>query len=203
LGVHSRRVPQTDSTQGNLLRAVESLAEAFEVRSARYALIGGVASVHHGVSQLTRHVEFLIEVPETALPELLDDLMKQGFTLDPAVVITRYVEEHFASFMFGGVRVDWLRPIIPVYSRTIHTAAPGEWTPGHSVRVATAESLILTKMVAFRLQDQMDIETLLTANRDTIDVSLIREEWAFFAATQPERTTWLESVIAKRVVRRE
>jgi hypothetical protein len=43
----------------------------------------------------------------------------------------------------------------------------------------------------------------LTANRDTIDVDLIREEWAPFAATEAERTTWLESVIARRVVRRE
>ena len=41
-----------------------------------------------------------------------------------------------------------------------------EWTEGHTVRVATAEGLILTKMVAFRPQDQIDIETLLTANRD-------------------------------------
>ena len=63
--------------------------------------------------------------------------------------------------------------------------------------------LILTKMVAFRPQDQMDIETLLTANRDTIDVQLILEEWSPFAAIEAERTAWLEAVIARRVVRRE
>jgi hypothetical protein len=63
--------------------------------------------------------------------------------------------------------------------------------------------LILTKMVAFRPQDQIDIETLLTANRDTIDVSLIREQWGPFAATEAERTAWLEAAIEKRVTRRE
>jgi len=47
------------------------------------------------------------------------------------------------------------------------------------------------------------METLVTANRDTIDVELIREEWSPFAATEAERTAWLEAVIAKRVVRRE
>jgi hypothetical protein len=56
---------------------------------------------------------------------------------------------------------------------------------------------------AFWSQDQIDMETLLTLSRDTIDVDLIREEWSPFAATEAERTTWLESVIAKRVVRRE
>ena len=69
--------------------------------------------------------------------------------------------------------------------------------------MATAEGLILTKMVAFRTQDQMDIETLLTANRDEIDLDLIREEWSPFATTEAERTAWLEATIAKRVIRRE
>lgn len=82
-------------------------------------------------------------------------------------------------------------------------AGPMEWSEGQTVRVATAEGLILTKQVAFRSQDQADIDTLLTANRDTIDVGLIREEWSPFAASEAERTAWLEAAIAKRVVRRE
>lgn len=58
-------------------------------------------------------------------------------------------------------------------------------------------------MVAFRPQDQIDIETLLTANRDTINVNLIREQWTPFVETEAERTAWLEAAIARRVVRRE
>jgi len=76
------------------------------------------------------------------------------------------------------------------------------WSEGHSIRVATAEGLILTKMVAFRLQDQLDIETLLTANRDTIDTDIIHAEWSPFAASEPQRTAWLEEAIARRVERR-
>ena len=69
--------------------------------------------------------------------------------------------------------------------------------------MATAEGLILTKMVAFSPQDQVDIETLLTANCDEIDVAMIRQEWSPFAAMEPQRTEWLEAAIARRVVRRE
>ena len=58
------------------------------------------------------------------------------------------------------------------------------WTEGYPIRVVTAEGLILTKMVAFRPQDQIDIDTLLTANRDNINIDLIREEWSPFAATE-------------------
>jgi hypothetical protein len=38
-----------------------------------------------------------------------------------------------------------------------------DWGVGHSLRVATAEGLILTKLIAFRDQDQADIVTLLAA----------------------------------------
>ncbi|MHB1558767.1 MAG: hypothetical protein ACYC61_15040 [Isosphaeraceae bacterium] len=108
-----------------------------------------------------------------------------------------------ASFGFGSVRVDCLKPVLTFYSRAIADAERMTWSEGHSLRVATAEGLILTKMVAFRPQDQIDIETLLTANRDTIDVDLIRREWSPFAALEPERTVWLESVIDRGIVRRE
>jgi hypothetical protein len=43
----------------------------------------------------------------------------------------------------------------------------------------------------------------LTANRDTIDVQQIHDEWSPFAQTEVERTEWLRATIAKRVVRRE
>ena len=82
-------------------------------------------------------------------------------------------------------------------------ATPLDWTPGHPIRVATAEGLILTKMLAFRAQDQLDIDTLLIANRDTIDVDLIRAEWSPFVTTDPARASWLEAAIDKRVVCRE
>ncbi len=179
------------------------MAEAFDARSIRYALIGGLAFVLRGRPRFTQDVDFLLEVPQILLPGLLDDLIERGCTLDPPVVIKQFVREHVASFPFGRVRIDWLKPVLPLYSRTLADAAPLEWTEGHTVRVATAEGLILTKMVAFRPQDQIDIETLLTANRDRIDIDLIREEWSPFATTEPERTAWLEATIARRVDRRE
>jgi hypothetical protein len=82
-------------------------------------------------------------------------------------------------------------------------AGPLVWTNDHLVRVASAEGLILTKIVAFRPQDQLDIDTLLTANRDKINIDFIREEWSPFAATEAELTTWLEAAIDKRIVRCE
>ena len=184
-------------------RAVEMLAESFAARSIRHALIGGLATSLRGRQRSTQDVDFLLDVPQIDLPGLLDDLIERGFTLDPSVVIPEYVRQHITAFSFGAVRIDWLKPVLPLYSRTLADATSLEWSQDHSIRVATAEGLILTKIVAFRPQDQIDIDTLLTANRDEIDVALIREEWSPFAATEPERTAWLEAAIDNRVVRRE
>jgi Nucleotidyl transferase AbiEii toxin, Type IV TA system len=192
-----------DLLSDELVRAVDALAEAFATRSVRHALIGGLATSMRGRPRFTQDVDFLLDVPQVALPGLLDDLAERGFAIEKDVVIREYVHEHITAFSFGPVRIDWLKPVLPFYSRALADAETLEWSEGHSVQVATAEGLILTKMVAFRPQDQVDIDVLLTANRDAIDVGLIREEWSPFAATEAERTVWLEAAIDKRVVRRE
>ena len=163
-----------------VILALESLAEAFQARNIRHALIGGLATSMRGRLRVTQDLDFLVDVTQVALPSLLDDLIARGFTLDPPTVIKEYVREHMTAFTFRTVPIDWLKPVLPFYSRVLVEASPMEWAQGHTVCVATAEGLIMTKMVAFRPQDQIDIETLLTANRDTIDLDLIREESGAF-----------------------
>lgn len=182
-----------------LIRAVELLSETFADRSIRYALVGGLATMMRGRPRFTQDVDVLLEVPQIALPPLLDDLSSRGFTLDVATVVSEFVREHLTTFRFGTVRIDWLKPVLPLYFRTLADASELTWTPGHSLRVATAEGLILTKMVAFRPQDQVDVETLLIANREEIDLDLIRREWSAVAAGEEARTAWLEDAIARLV----
>jgi hypothetical protein len=76
---------------------------------------------------------------------------------------------------FRGVRIDW-----PVYQHVIDRARLEEWLVSQ-VRVASPESLILTKLIAFRDQDQIDIASLLAANRDQLDLEYIRQEWSTIA----------------------
>lgn len=182
-----------------LIRAVELLLETFADRSIRYALIGGLATMLRGRPRFTQDVEILLEVPQVALPPLLKDLAARGFTLDVATVVSDFVRQHLTVFRFGSVRIDWLKPVLPLYSRALAEASELPWTKGHSLRVASAEGLILAKLVAFREQDQADIRTLLAANQAHMDLDLIRYEWQPFAASEAERTAWLEAAIAPHV----
>jgi hypothetical protein len=182
-----------------LVRSVEQLADAFGARSVRYAVVGGLGVIMRGRPRFTQDVDVLLDVPQLALPGLADELAARGFDVDPVTLIREYVREHMTVFRFGSIRIDWLKPVLPLYARALADASVLTWTPGHPLRVATAEGLILTKMVAFRPQDQVDIETLLIANRDEIDLAVIREEWSAVAAGEEDRTAWLEAAIARLV----
>jgi hypothetical protein len=180
-----------------LIRAVELLGETLADRSIHYALIGGLATMLRGRPRFTQDVDLLLEVPQIALPPLLDDLAERGFTLDLTTVVNQFVRENLTTFRFGTVRIDWLKPMLPLYVAALKDASELPWTPGHRLRVASAEGLILTKLVAFREQDQADIVTLLAANRGNIDLTMIRREWRPFADLEPARTAWLEATIAQ------
>jgi hypothetical protein len=188
-----------DLLADELIRAVELLADVFAAKSIRYAVVGGLATLMRGRPRFTQDVDILLDVPQLALPGLLDELARLGFTFERDTVIREYVREHMTAFRFGSVRIDWLKPVLPLYARTLADASSLTWTEDHPLRVATAEGLILTKMVAFRPQDQADIETLLIANRDEIDVGLIRQEWSAVAEGEETRTAWLEDAIARLV----
>lgn len=191
-------MPETpDSLAGDLVTAVEILGDVFENRRIRYALLGGLATMLRGRPRFTQDVDVLLEVPQIALPGLLDELVQRGFSLDRETAIRQFVDQHMTAFRFGVVRIDWLKPVLPLYAHALAAATPLPWGDSRMVRVLTPEGLIVTKLVAFRPQDQEDIRTLLAANRGEIDVELIRREWAAVAEGEEQRTAWLEAELAE------
>lgn len=184
-----------------LVRGVEALADTLEARAIRYALVGGLATLMRGRPRFTQDVDVLLDVPQLVLPGLLDELTQRGFTLDRTKVIEQYVRDHITAFRYGSIRIDWLKPVLPLYASALADASTLTWTEGHPLRVASAEGLILMKMASFRTQDQADIETLMIANRDALDIGLIRRQWSTVAEGEEARTAWLEDALARLVAR--
>lgn len=190
-------MPETpEPLAGDLVTALEMLGEVFDARGIRYALLGGLATILRGRPRFTQDIHILLEVPQSALPGLLDELADRGFTLDRDTVMRQFIQQHMTAFRFGVVRIDWLKPVLPLYAHALAAATSLPWTPGHFLRVLAPEGLIVTKMVAFRPQDQEDIRTLLAANQAEIDVDLTRREWAAVAHGEEQRTAWLEKELA-------
>lgn len=189
-----------DLLASELVRAVELLSDTFAAQSIRYALVGGLAVSMRSRPRFTQDVDVLLDVPQLKLPALLGALGHEGFAFDLPTVIREYVHDRLTTFWYANVRIDWLAPALPLYVRALTDAAVLPWTEGHALRVATPEGLILTKMVSFRPQDQIDIESLLIANRDSIDTDLIWREWSAVALGEESRTAWLEEAIGHLVL---
>src|SRR5262245_9999217 len=126
-----------------LFQAAHLIVEEFERRSLPYALIGGLAYGHHSNPRTTKDVDFLANIPQLALPRLLDALIAKGFELDLMATIKAWTQVGMVSFRYRGCRIDWLKPVIPMYHHILDRAKLETWL-GATMRVASPEGIILT-----------------------------------------------------------
>lgn len=152
----------------------------------RYAVVGGMGAGYRSQPRFTKDLDLLLTIPQLVLPGLLDDLQKRGFDFEPLTVIREWTQEHMTVLSYRGIRIDWLKPVIPAYVHILDRATEEPWLD-LPIRVASAEGLILLKLLAFRLQDQVDIENLVAANERTLDLDWIKAEWRTVASLDDPR----------------
>ncbi len=171
---------------GNLVSGLRQLTEVLHHLHIRHSLIGGLAVGYRSRPRFTVDVDLVLEIPQVTLPTLLEELEKRGFAFDMEKTIKEWTKEHLTVLTYHGVRIDWLKPILPLYQRVIDKAKTESWL-GTSFSIASPEGLILTKLIAARSQDWVDIENLLAANRGELDLDFIKSEWATIAANDDPR----------------
>jgi hypothetical protein len=174
------------SISNDMREALEGTTAAFEHYQVSYALIGGMAASYRSQPRFTKDFDFLVSVSQLVLPPLLEDLRQRGFQFDMLAIINEWALHHMVALSYRGIRIDWLKPLIPPYLHILDRATEETWL-GLPIRIASAEGLILLKLTAFRSQDQVDIENLVAANRDTLDVDWIRAEWQTVASLDDPR----------------
>lgn len=188
---------ESDRPADPLGAALEDVVAVLADAGIDYVLIGGLATGFRARPRYTNDIDLLLDVPLVALPSVLDRLRELGFEFDTRQVVEEFTRHHMAVLWRDGVRLDWLKPVLPAYRHVLERAAvePG---PTGSIRVATAEGLILLKLFAFRLQDQTDIEALVSANRDALDLDWIKQEWQTVFDMHDPRMQWLLGQVSAR-----
>jgi len=177
-------------------QALAEATAALDHHRVSYALIGGLAASYRSQPRFTKDIDFLIKVPQIVLPPLLEDLQRRGFQLDTLATIGEWTEHHMATLSYHGIRIDWLKPLIPAYLHVLERATVEPWLD-HSLRIASAEGLIILKLVAFRSQDQVDIENLVAANSHQLDLDWIKAEWQTIAGLDDPRMLRLLELVGQ------
>lgn len=193
--------PHSDPTLKPALRAaVQALAGALSSLPVPGMLIGGIAVIVRGVPRLTRDVDATIAGGTMGLADLIGRLRAHQIVprIDDAADFAEAHQVLLLRHEPSGVDVDLSIGWLPFELDALAAAQPLE-VAGVLVKVARAEDLIVYKAVAFRPQDQQDIERLLVLYGSSVDLTRIRRLVAEFAAAldEPGRLDAVEQVIRR------
>jgi len=153
----------------------KSLAMAIgflETHNYAYAVIGGLANQIWGEPRLTYDVDLKVVVPDLDYDALRSHIRKafprRGRPGVPEIPL-------LIDALIEGVVVDFLLAI-PGYEENIIARAVRMDLGGLSVRICTAEDLIIQKAVAGRPKDWQDIQGVIVEQQENLDYAYL-EDW--------------------------
>lgn len=165
-----------------LADVVVVLAGLFERLEISYAFGGALATSYWGVPRTTQDADCLIAVPALAYQRLADSLAADGFLIDePAGVqpvsvadLRRQLAERgYMSLAWRSVSVELFVPVVPLQHEILKRAQTLPFA-GRTIRVTTAEDLILLKMAFHRQKDLLDVRGILHVQKGRLDVDYVR-----------------------------
>ncbi|HTQ38984.1 MAG TPA: DUF6036 family nucleotidyltransferase [Pirellulales bacterium] len=150
-----------------------TLADAIrflEAQQIRYALIGGLAASLLGEPRVTADVDLVIAADVDHALRLVKAL--QGSKFRPLFdQVEEVVQKAFIlplKHRLTTVKVDLVLGLSGFEQQVIARAKPTE-IAGLTVSVATAEDLLIMKVLAGRPQDEQDLHGLVIAQRENLD----------------------------------
>ena len=163
------------TAHSRLGRQIEEIIGLLDSRGIRFALIGGLALAPHKVVRATMDVDLLTDA--SSADAIDQELRDRGYQC-----LHRSADA--GNYVRGDERLDFIYASRPVALQFLATASELP-TPFGALRVVKAEALIGLKLQAFvnnprRTQDLEDIRALLRANRETINLSPVREYFKLF-----------------------
>ncbi len=186
-------LPPSGQTLG---QALKLLITTLENRAVQYAIIGGIATIQHTRVRTTNDIDVLLNVPQIDMPGMFDALEAGGFAIDMPNNITELRNDGVTTIRFGDVLVDFMRPVLPVYTHVLDRAISAQIV-GQSVRISAAEGLIVMKLLAFRPLDESDIRDLLATFPGRLDLDYIRTEFTSVAESSDPRLAKFETWVAE------
>ncbi len=156
-------------------RQIQEVIRCLDDLGAASALIGGLELAPYRVIRATTDVDLLVDA---RLAEPIDGAIRSlGYEC-----LHRSTDA--ANYIRGDERVDFLYASRPA-AMDLLAGAVSHQTPFGEPRVVSLEGLIAFKLQGLvndprRSQDMEDIRALLAANRETVDLNLVRDYFRLF-----------------------
>jgi predicted nucleotidyltransferase len=188
-----------------LADVVLRVADVCEELAISYAIGGAVAVSFWGVPRTTQDADCLVAVPAVAYQRLADALNARGFQVEqtsgpqPVTVVALLEQVRRDKFMTLSCRatsVELFVPVVPLQQSVLERAM-GKMFHGRTIKISTAEDLILLKMAFHRQKDLQDIKGILHVQQGHLDVPYLRR-WSA-EMLEPAAVRELDELIATYV----
>lgn len=151
----------------DLTTVIHDLVAVFDRLGLRYAIMGGIAVRAHGIPRPTYDVDFTLAVPRDRLEAMFAAITERGYSVPeqytrgwvdsvggmPLVKVRLFLDGRAVDADIFIAETDFQREVI-----ARHVTADVE---GRSVKLVSAEDLILFKLIASRPRDLIDIQDVL------------------------------------------
>lgn len=150
-----------------LEKALHAVVLELEAARIPYMVIGGIANLVWGVPRATLDIDMTVWVESAAEATAVSRLCR---AFKPLVKRPRaFLEEtRVLPLDVGGTKVDLIFGELPFERQAIARAKAVDFA-GHSVKVCTAEDLVVHKILAERPKDEEDLKGLARRLATTLD----------------------------------
>lgn len=158
-----------------VVKVLHAIAPAMATRGLQWYLFGAQAAIAWGSLRLSGDVDVTAVITESEIDDYIKTMRRHGFDPIPAdrgyVVQTRLIRFiHRAT----GMPLDVVMAGPGLEDEFLRRANTVD-VNGTAVRVISPEDLIITKILAGRPTDILDVRAVLRAQRGSLDVTRIRE----------------------------
>jgi hypothetical protein len=165
-----------------LEQALKVIQDFLKTNNVPYMIIGGVGNLVWGEPRTTMDVDISIFLPENREPELIKAISSRFkmLTASPSKFVKK--TRVLPIEVLDGVRSDLIFAQLDYEGQAIDRAVDVELSPGTTVRVCTAEDLIIHKAISKREKDWQDIEGVIIRRGRSLDRTYLMKWLKEFAA---------------------
>lgn len=160
-----------------LVDVIHWLEGVFDRLGLKRSYGGAVAYNYYGPPRLTQDVDLLALIPDIKAPGLVEALQAEGcLSLGPparplelkGVLDDLRGKGRFTLFLCRGVPVELFVPWHPFHQKVLDRS-PERDLEGRSIRIHSAEDIIVFKKIFDRGKDILDIKAILMAQKGRLD----------------------------------
>ena len=166
---------------GKLAEALHAALDALDEAGADYAVLGGIAVNLYGLPRLTMDIDIVTRVSRVGWPRLLDGLERRGFRYarpggpvrGQRDALDELAQDSMTQLWHGGFRLDLLQASDPLHIEALARKDKVVFL-SRNVPVLRPEHLLVTKWIAGRPKDLLDVDTILASQGKALDLSVVR-----------------------------